>query len=286
MNFANICNAMKAARGPVGRVSAAAGEIMDAVIGEVCDSCGGCSGAGARGCKGCNGAGGKPNAGSLACPKDQVCDVATPPGCAVTIPRWGEPGTAMPARVPPGSFNGETWDPTLACCDLEEIARIQSDIGEVFTITSADSVADSGLNVPAGYTAYAVIVDDSIGYSHITCIQRIIVQDSASVAVEPLRIALQRELLIETPEGSYALAWDYPKPADPLKVTYTDGRCDCGELCECLAAAARLRLLVIIPTIVDPDPHTVQVHGLRGEFGRCCGPCPPPRQCNRVLVVS
>jgi hypothetical protein len=234
---------------------------------------------------GCNG--GKGSNGGCGCGGAPLAGNSGPPngGCnnPVLTPVGGCP--IAPSAIPPcsqvGSWNCQAYDLDLAPCDISRIERED----RLVTISNAEIAGP----LADGADIAALIVP--IGVSHDLCIEELQVQvipamgDTTTMTIG--QVSLQAEGIYQAGGGEYVHAWDYEKPERPSYINVTDSRCKCADLCVCIPAEARARVVFLLTEAVAMGATlSVTVWGRRTNWGKSCGPCPPCMICDRTELTD
>lgn len=196
--------------------------------------------------------------------------------------------TSVPI-IPIGSANCKRYAENLAKCDIQRITRAES--RPVFSARTDNNTLKIatfpmlGLPQTEGYTWYRLEVP-AIAVSHYLCPRRVTVKNRGGFKVEVEMVAIAAQITTEAGNGSYTEAWDYPKPEDPEYFTIKDGRCECAQLCACIAADKMAAIYLQLPTLEGLDSYSVTIKAERNRWCQVCGPCPPPKICDREPIKA
>jgi len=196
--------------------------------------------------------------------------------------------------IAPGFFNCEPDNGTLAPCQVDRVANTQRRFSAQGTSadTSLVEVLSDAFNdyVPqiTGYSWYRLVIDP-VGVSNDTCIRDLKltltdVTETTDVTDTIEAVTLQSEYIFQDGNGNYVRAWDWPRIAQAEDIRITDGRCACECLCVCTPARGRVGVAVLVPTLADGQVYVLTVRGLRNNWQKNCGYCPPELLCGRELI--
>lgn len=194
--------------------------------------------------------------------------------------------TSVPI-IPIGSANCKRYSERLARCDIQRITRSES--RPVFSARTDNNTLKLatfpllGLPQTQGFSWYRLEVP-AIDVSHYLCPRRVTVTNRGGIRIEVEMVAIAAQITVEKGNGSYTEAWDYPQPEDPEYFTIKDGRCECAKLCACIAAEKMAAIYLQLPTLEGLDSYSVVIKAERNRWCSVCGPCPPPKICDREPI--
>lgn len=222
-----------------------------------------------------------------------TCDSCTRPGM---LCMWDPPpvaAVALPQACSiPGRWNLETIDSDLGVCLIDRLRRTKktwSAMGQSANGSAYVVAPDLAHEDQPGFVWVALELD-VVRLSHIVCLRSVTMTyttDGGVTPVDPQMVYLEVEGVYQDGNGNLVHAWSYPKPEEEEYITITTGRCACSELCDCVPARARVRVLALVPVQAVPGGNwTMTAKGKRTCWGAACGTFPPPPLCDRSLVAT